>query len=516
MALVVACFLCPALLRARYTPFTGDEVYTLRIAEQPTVREMLAVSRRIDLHPPLHYLTERAALALPLPRWLTARLPSLFATVATFLLCFLFVQRAADTLAAFIAAALLWFTPALPFGWLNRPYALWLFFLALLAVCWQRAGAPQASPLWTVAVFLSASGMVLDYMAGTVCVLPFLAVELFPTWPRRAPGIPPKKLHWPLITALIAPCAVGSLYVRQVADFATNTFSPAYLNWAGTTLDIYAELAIPAAVVAACLLTTWLLTRNSASAPLGCSPRADSLTVGKRWLATEDTTSAVDGPASRAALGLLLLPILFAILAAVRHTQFFTRYGGCGALGIAMLAGYLAPRLTRHPHIAAAFVGLALVTASALRTQDAFFDPSGPWRAASIQGVPAPTLAQFDPQQPIVVARAAGFVEMNERETGAILHRTYYLYDRTAAEQFSGSTVFETIATTANLLHFQDHAAPLAPFLDAHRSFYLIANYKHPEEWLPRYLMASGAHLRYLGKFASTYEDDDLYFVTLR
>lgn len=501
VVILLLCVCVPTFLKARYTLFTCDEVYTLRIATLPSARDVLSVSRLIDLHPPLHYFAERAALHLPLPRLIAARMPSLLATAGTFLLCWAFIRRAAGSLAGLAAAVVLLFTPALSFAWLNRPYALWLFFLALLAFCWQRAREPQSSRWWLIGVFLATSGMLLDYMAGLLCILPFLAADLISAvyWGRRTGQSIRQQLNLPLLLALLVPCGISLYSLRQVHDFATNTFAPQYLDWSGVTLDSYVDLLlVPAGVIAASLAVTRLLTRNQPRRPP--PPPPPSTAQHSLWIL---------------GVGLLSLPLLFGLLAALRHTQFFTRYAACGAIGVAVLAGALAPRLSRSLPATAFLLTLSLLIAAMLACNDAPFNPTGPWRAAAAQGVPPLSLTALDPTQPLVVARAVGFTEMNEREPGSLLARTYYLYDRAAAQQYSGSTIFETIATTASVLHYQAQTAPLHPFLAQHRSFYLVANYIHPEEWLPRYLAASGAHLRYLGKFSSTYEDDDLYFVTL-
>jgi hypothetical protein len=146
---------------------------------------------------------------------------------------------------------------------------------------------------------------------------------------------------------------------------------------------------------------------------------------------------------------------------------------------------------------------------------DAPFRIAGTWRAHELAGIAPRKLDQLDPALPIVVAYPLDYTEMNEREPDAVLDRTYYLYDRAAAREFSGSTVFESMAVTQRLLHYRTKVAPLQTFTHEHRCFYLIADYTHPEAWLPRELMNAGATLTYLGKFESTYDADDLYVVTL-
>ena len=44
----------------------------------------------------------------------------------------------------------------------------------------------------------------------------------------------------------------------------------------------------------------------------------------------------------------------------------------------------------------------------------------------------------------------------------------------------------------------------------------MVATFSAEQEWLPRVLAARGFVLRYLGKFVSTYDDNDLYLVERR
>ncbi len=501
LSLLVLCTLPYAALKALSSLLTCDEVYTLRIAQQPSVAEMLRVSRQIDLHPPLHYFTERLALATHLPLLLAARLPGTLATTGTVCLLFAFTRGRLGSLFAFCAATVFWFSPGLDFAWSNRPYALWLFLLAAACALWQRAGGPHRSAWVLPGLFACIAGMIMDYMAGLLCVLPLVAAELVRTRGRRR--------DWPLLTALLLPCAGGLLYVRPLHDFSTNTFAPVYMDWAGTTAVLYGSLLqLPACVVAACLLAAALL---SWQVPIG----ADRTLSAKPRPSLPSAAATLPAEELMLAWSLFLLPLLFACIAAVRHTQFFERYGACGALGVALLAPWCLLRLAPSPRTALALLVLGLPIACAVNISHIPFRNKGHWRSDDVTGVPAKRLDELDSSLPIVVAQPLSYTEMNERESGAVLDRTYYLYDRAAAQQFSGSTIFETMAVTQRLLHYRTKVAPLQPFLAEHPRFYLTADYTHPEAWLVRKLVSSGAVVQYLGKFDSTYAEDDLYFVTL-
>lgn len=497
MLLLVLSILPLAILKSHSTRLIGDEIYTLRIAQQPTIAQMLHLSREVDLHPPLHYFLQRAALLTPFPVWLASRLPSILATTATILFVFLFAARRTCNLLGFFAAAVFFLTPAIEFSWLNRPYALWLYLLACTAVAYQRATEPNRARWLPIALFVASLAMLLSYMEGLVCLLPFFLAEALRTYCK-------KHRDTPIWLALLLPCFSLILYLRPAAAFANNSFVPSYLHPFDTVMDLYiATLLQPVLVLVACILAATVLftTRKGRSSEIpalefsrqGSPPDSDLLVP----------------------TCIVLLPLLLAIVALVRHTQFFPRYGACASIGIALLAPSFLLRYVRHPRAVAAFMALAMLIAATVQSSTANFEIQGAWRSFELMGIQPISLDALSPSLPIVVANAIGYTEMNARESTALLTHTYYLYDRDNAIRFSGSTVFENEYKIAALLGYRGQTAPLYAFLAIHRQFYLIADYANPEEWLPRKLMALGVHPQYLGRFVSTYRDLDLYLVTL-
>jgi hypothetical protein len=479
-------------VKAASNHLTCDEVYTLRIAQKPTLHEMISVSRRIDLHPPLHYLAERASLATHLPFWIAARFSSLLATLGTVTLLFLFTYRRSGALFGLFSATVFWFTPAMDFAWSNRPYALWLFLLILSTFFWQRS---NRSALHAIPLFLSVGLMVSDYMFGLACILPLMLAEGTRTIRQR-------RIHWPTWIALIVPSIAGAYYMHQVSDFANNSFARAFLDWSGQATTMYIELvAIPLVVAIGCSLVATLLyleSRNHTTAdiPVILDTTPDSAAV---------TTLAIS---------LFLLPALLAFLSGLRHTQFFPRYGACAAVGLALLLTSALQRYASAPRATVVLATLAIIIGSLVKTNDAPFLVMGPWRAEVLTGVPPLNFDNLNPNIPLVIASPTGFTEMNANEPTSLLDRTWNLTDRPDAIKYSGSTVFENEATAIQFLGLQGHSGPYADFLAAHPQFYMVADYNEPEEWLPRALLVDGAHSQYLGKLAVAYHDNDLYLVT--
>lgn len=487
---LLAAYLPLALLMAHAQQLSADEVYTLRIAQQPTIRQMVQLSREIDLHPPLHFLLEREALKLELPRWLGARLPSLVAGVVGLLAVFAWMRRYYGNLAGVLAGALYLFTPATDYAWSNRPYGLWLALLAVCLLAWDASGEEPRRWWWPVLLAVAAAAMVLDYMFGLACLGPLLVAEAVRCYRRG-------RVDWAVPAALLPAALLGLTYVEQVRSFATNSFSPQYLPSWGMAGAVMADLLLlPVAALAACMLTSMLFEEEN-------EPWWYRM---KRALRAEQTVLLST---------LALLPLGLLAAAAVHRTQFFERYAACGAVGVSLLLAGAIFRYCKRPRAVATLMVGAVVIGGAVRAAQDPVNLVMPWRGAEAMGLAPRPLASLDPSQPIVVAAAIDFTELNDREPLEVARRLVYLTDRAAAQQFSGETIFETEDRTVALLGLPGRAVPMHRFLEGHARFYVVGDYLTPQEWVLRYLMAHGAHLQYLGKCMTTTVGDDLYEVTL-
>src|ERR1700691_6133261 len=84
-----------------------DEIFTFYIAQAPTLRELLRLTHRIDLHPPLSYLLVRTSFAIfGVSAW-SCRLPFLLAFLGTSVLLFVFLRRLLSPVYGLMAILLL-------------------------------------------------------------------------------------------------------------------------------------------------------------------------------------------------------------------------------------------------------------------------------------------------------------------------------------------------------------------------------------------------------------------------
>src|SRR6202158_4845952 len=116
-----------------------DELYTFYIAQAPTLRQLLALTRTIDLHPPLSYLLIRASFAIfGVSSW-SCRLPSVLAFFFAVALVFWLAKRVLSPIYGIISVLFFWSVPFTYQGDEARPYSLLLCFTALMLVSWYRA-----------------------------------------------------------------------------------------------------------------------------------------------------------------------------------------------------------------------------------------------------------------------------------------------------------------------------------------------------------------------------------------
>jgi hypothetical protein len=498
----MAALLVPlVLIEAHSHPLMNDEIYTLHIAQAPSLRAMVALAKQIDLHPPLHYVAERYAMKIPGPRWLCARLPSLLAVMVVMFSLFRFAAKRLGNVFGLVAVAMFWLGSSVDYAWSNRPYILWLAWLSLLLLANEIAVRPKR-PRWALPlVFGLGFLMVMTHLLGVWCLMPFLVAEIV-RWRER------KRIDVALGLMYVLPmlCAVGGYYqMHHLSENSFPIFREASLGMAG---DLYGGLlGLPLLMLAGSTLVCILLFGN----------REEKAERGTRYgvLQFPESTTAPRGLRRDEWWllgGLLLMPMATLLLARFDHLQFWTRYGVAAMPASAVMMAALMSRRMPMARVVAVML-MASTTGYMVYRMAA---ESAMWsNVGVVAGGRAPIpLTSLNASLPIVAASPMTFVEMSNREPAMVADRVYYLTDRQAALQYAHYTLFENEDKICRLLNLPSKTEPLAPFLAQHKQFYVVGRYDTPEVWLLRKLAADGFVLDYLGKYASTYESRDLYLVS--
>ncbi len=490
---------CMLLLVLIYTPLdvieahshlmTNDEIYTWHIAQAPTLHRMLAMAREVDLHPPLHYLLQRWSLKLDLPRWLGSRLPNMIAGMITILVLFRFTAKRFGNTLGMTAAAAFIVSPAIRYAWENRPYMILMCTLMLLIYAWEQAISPDRTWRSIVCVLCASTLMISDHLIGVACLAPFAVGEAVRLSRRR-------QSDWTLWLALFIPSLLGVGLFYQLHHLSTNSFPlqsmPSFLmGW-----DMYGELFHDFFfALAFCIIGVAFM------------PHAREFSdMPKKLLRREVILMLV---------ALALLPVLTLTAGGIFHIQFWRRYGFCSMIGVAALTPWLISTRSRFPRTLSVFIFFAMI-GSVIAKASSEWTVVGTYSAGlfTIGRIPK-HLQDLDPSLPIVDASPMTYMEMSDREPLEIVSRVYYLTDYKAAKRYSGYTLFDNEDKIRRILELRSNTAKLRDFVILHPKFYMVAAYPSYEDWLPRKLADSGANVNYLGKFVSSYDNDDVFMVTV-
>lgn len=437
-----------------------DELYTFYISSAPTLAALWK-DLQIDLNPPLLYLLARGSMSLFGNTPFAVRLPSMLALAVASMCLYTLVQKRLNSSAySALAVLVFWPTSALYFATEARPYALILGFfgLALVAWCNQR-------PLLLA---LAVSGMMLSHFFAVFFLAPFLvaeAVRLFRS----------KQIRWTILAALLVPCVLPFFFLKvHTGDAFPHALQAGLRKMASY---YYWTLRDEAWLLLGGLLAAFLFRRK-------INPKHEYSPMDAAFVLT-----------------LLLLPILINAVMMVLHGAFFTRYAAPAlfAIPIVFVALFAAWTNKNQPF------ALALSAAFAVYLL---------WHQS--RPLPKhPDFSQIHPELPLVAASGLTFLEMDHEEPPVTVNRLFYLTDRELALSYAHATIFEGLPATKQRLPIRAHVEPFAAFTQAHHEFLVLGTPEYAEDWLLRYLKASGAKLQFLGEFPSEYKDSKLFLVDL-
>jgi Dolichyl-phosphate-mannose-protein mannosyltransferase len=512
-----------------------DEIYTFYIAQAPTVRQLLELTRTVDFHPPLSYLLVRASFAIfGVSSW-SCRLPFMLAFVLSTALLFWFVRRLLSPLHGLIAALFLW---SIPFAYLSavaRPYSLLLCFSTLLLVSWYEAshyettnGDHSSGRGWALAaVTASGFGLLLSHVLGMLPYAAVLAAELLRLSIRREPD-------WRLWAALLVPLPSVLTHMALIRTHSTMLFAQEYRVSPLRIFSFYWEsirfVGTPLALIAL-LSLFWPVLRKQTPA----IPSANARALG--------------APFGFLLFALSLIPVAVGFLFSYSGAYFFDRYGIVWLIPLTLVPVLVLGYCTDRNQLAGTVVALLLAVLL-------FFNSTGrAWLLAQVSGlfppkiavrllyivamapiypppnypaVPlylqtglatAPLVAHLDtvePDLPLVAHTALTFLELDRKESAQVTQRLYMLTDEEAASSIAHDTVFVHFERVKEAFPIRGKIEPYCPFIAAHPRFLVVGAYNHPLGWVLRKLDRDGAELRVVGICGGNTEPCQIYEVNVR
>jgi len=458
-------------------PFWFDELFTFHVARLPDFASLwLALSRGVDLQPPLFYLVTAAAQKVFGSSEVATRLPALAGYLLMTVCLYLFVRRRTNSLYGVVAALFPAVTEAFRYSYEARPYGLMLGFSALALLCWQEAACAARGvhrQLGLVGLWLSLSLAVSCHYCSVLVFIPLAMGEAVRWFQRR-------RLDIPMAVAAGLAALVVIIYLPLIrGGVALHSNHP----WNAVTVrfiyDAFQFALFPAAVpLAFCIVALYLLLRLDRVVEPAAA-QGTSLTAAE----------------TGAALGFILLPV-FAYLLGRTVTHMMTdRYVLPLVVGFAVLFACALHRAAGGLAIAglalAAILGGVLVGRHIAR-------PHAPNAFA------APTLPEHDRDLPLVVASALDFVPQLYYGNPDVRSRIVFV---DLATHYRGVDAVERDVLIAAPF-FRWPVMRYAEFARRYARFFLLST--PAVNWIAAKLRADGASL----EFASSQDETTLYLVT--
>jgi hypothetical protein len=493
-----------------------DELFTFYIAQAPTLRQLLTLTRTIDLHPPLFYLLARASFAIfGVSAW-SCRLPSTLAFLLTTGILFWLVKGMLSPLHGLIPVLLLWSSPFSYLASEARPYSLLLCFTTLVLASWYQAiGRPDGRRWALFGIALGGFGLFLSHVLALFSCLAFITAESVRWWIRR-------KSDWQLWAVSLVPSVAALSYLPLIRLRSGVLYAEQYqaTPWrvASSYWEVFRFLATPLTLIIL-IAVAWLF-------------------VSKQRNTTFQRDSPATGVPLRALLlFLFLVPLEVGVLFARTGTAFFERYGVVMLIPCVVFPAVFLGYRTHCDRLAASGVAILLATLLILNTSgkawlvgqlsDLFqpkvaarllylisLPPMGspplktpivpPYLERELYAVPPVShLNTVEPGLPLVAGNGPTFLELDKYEDAALTQRLYLLTNHEAASSIAHSTVFDNYGQAQAVFPIRGQVETYCAFVREHTQFLVLGGYNHPDTWLLRKLEMDGARLSIVG----TYDD---------
>jgi hypothetical protein len=364
-ALLAFVFLVPyaiarSLFAASARPLWFDEIITVTMARLPNLRALWdALARAADGNPPVFYTIERLAVSLSRNELVAYRLPSILGFAVTLVCVFVFIRkRDGNEVAAVCAGGLLITTLYGVYAIEARPYSLMVACVALALVCYQHAPKTGWVVLMGCALALSET---LHYYA-VFGLVPFGIAEAalslrtrtirWGVWLALTAGVLPLVVLWPLLDAIKK--AFGAHFWAEPAPWVVvGTF---FWIW-----DVPWFLQLP---IAGTLLHRFAYSFGTLRAGLSQSAKPRQNVPAQPWIHER-----------LLAFGLLGLPFVVFVIAALMHGGFSGRYMIAAVLGFPLASAYC---LSRLDHKKVRLISLLVLSAVIAHEGYSWFDRKQP------------------------------------------------------------------------------------------------------------------------------------------
>jgi hypothetical protein len=487
------------VVRGASTPFWFDEIYTARIATQPSWKATFVGTQTLDLNPPLEAFLARASSLVFGEHELAVRLPSILGyTLMAGCLFVLLRRRVSPWFAAFGSLLLIENSAAFYYATEARPYAILLGMLGLALLGYDTLVQADRDKGWPrILLVTGMTGMILSHVFSVFPVMAFLMAELLRTIRLRRIDI----LTW---LALLLALGFCILYRPLLQSHGAVFYPPVQRATVTAALRLYIYLfAMPLSRVLVAALVLLLFYRSY--------PEQGFFA----WLKAPPEEMLL-------LLALLATPVSIAMVMLFKHPEggFYARYGlELFYPALFFLVVWVAWRCSDDTRIAravTAFVMIAMVFTYKEVPREARHLMHHGWLAAPDEAASTGGVDKVYPELPLVANSGLEFLEADDRLSSADLARFYYLTDATIAMRITQSNIVEGLPGLEEPFHIRAHFATLDAFTAKYRDFLVIGETNRSSSWLMKWAMEQNADIRYLGDYNYAGAVMPLWRVTLK
>ncbi len=491
LAVVSLAYLVGAAVVAIRQPLWNDELYTLLIADSPTMSDVWsALATGADQVPPPFQIVTRVSLALFGINRFALRVPEILGFWLMAICLYRFVSRRVGGIYGIVTMSFPLITGAYDYAHEGRAYALVLGFGALALLSWQAAEDESRRRASLVGLAASVAAAVCSHYYAVLLTIPLGIAE-------GARWLAQRRLRLGVPVALAVGLSPLVLFLPLIA--AARSYSVHF--WATPALNLvpifYYWILVPASPA------LWAILALAAAYSLPQVAAWDP-----PWRPTNDGL----GPTELvAALAFAILPLI-AVLVGFAFTGVFTlRYALPAIIGVSILAG----AGLHHAFDGRRGGGLLLVVlflgwflALEGRALNAASDTTR--RDVECERL----LAGAEGSLPIAVADPHTFLKLASQLPADLRARVVYLADPGAAQRHLGyDTVDRGLVDLESW--FGVNVEPFRPFIEKTPRFLLLARTydEHGETWRMAWIFAELATTKARVELVARNPDDLLFLV---
>jgi hypothetical protein len=447
--------------------FWYDELLTYHVSSiQPFSLLWKALKAGVDGMPVGYYLLVRVARVLPGDPYITLRLPSILGYLLTLLGVYWFARKRLPAVAGLAAVFLITLSPFRKYALEARPYSLWVGFLAISAVLWQRIGEKRfMTPLFALFLTLAVS----CHHLAVVVISAFGVAELTRTFLSR-------RIRWGVWAACLfatSPFFISLpilLHFRDVYGpnlWAQPSWDVVYSTYDGTYLGLSFRLAL--------VLLTFFGIVAGVSLLRACRTAGGGKLDECDWHPSEIILAG----------GFLYFPALLVVLTKLLNSGYTSRYGWPAILGLALGSVYLVRAIWAKS--ASTYLLAALLIAFALQGSLSLYGSN----RVDEQWTSLMELSRSDPNNPIVFGSPIKYLEAAEYLPSELRDRLVGVVDPDMSTRLVGTdSPDKSNRLLAQFIPLQ--VEDLAAFQSAHEKFILRSG--GPFDWFTEYLVQRRYH----------------------